>query len=138
MNIETLKAQMKKIVELRTAEAQAAAIKTEAYKELEIAENEMVQMLIDAQLPNFRSEHGLASVSYRTSVKTPKTPEDKAAFYAYLKEKGLYDQMISVNSATLNSFFKDALETAKREGKDDFVVPGLGEVTVTPNLSFRK
>lgn len=127
-----------RIAELRTKEAEASNAKKLVTQELEANENEMLRLLQENDLPNFRSAFGLASISFRTSVKTPKTSAQKEAFYEFLKTLGVYEQMITVNSATLNSFYKEQLELARERGDDDFTVPGLDEVTISPILSFTR
>ena len=106
---------------------------------LEIKEKEVLDTLVANELKSYRSPSGLASLSFRTSVKTPKTDEDRSKFFEYLKSKGIYDAMISVNSMTLNSWYKEEFAGAEQAGTaDTFEIPGLTEVTVSPILSFRK
>ena len=54
-------------------------------------------------------------------------PDDIARekFFNYLKGKGVFEQMITINSRTLNAFAKVELETANEEGVLDFQIPGL-------------
>lgn len=138
LTMDEINAQISKIADLRVKEAAAAQAKKMVLDELEVAENKMIEMLIACNMKSHRGPDGMAVISYKTSVKTPKTPEHRAAFFAYLKEQGLYDAMISVNSQTLNSLYKEGLEQAKNDGKDDYQIPGITEVTINPSLSFRK
>lgn len=123
---------------LRTEEKAAGDVKRAITEKLEAAEYQMITWLVESNLKNYRSEAGLVSLAYRTSVKTPKMPEEKAKFYEYLREKGLYEAMISVNSATLNAFYKEQFALATEAGNSDFAIPGITEVTIDPILSFRK
>jgi hypothetical protein len=136
--LDEMNAQVARISELRAREAELSAAKTVASNELAVAEAEMIAMLEAGGLTNYRSPLGLVSVSFRTSVRTPKTPEDRAAFFAFLKERGVYDTLITVNSQSLNSFYKDEFAQAKERGDIAFEIPGIKEVTMTPNISFRK
>lgn len=138
ITVEQLTRQCQKIADLRWEESQLSMTKKKITEELEIAEKEMLEMLTASNLKNFKSSAGLVSITHRTSVKTPKTEEDRQAFFEFLKSKGLYDSMISVNSATLNSFYKAEFEEAKERGDDDFEIPGIKEVTIDQNLSFRR
>ncbi len=138
MDISKFTEQTKKIADLRILEAEKASDKKKVTEELEIAEKEMISMLTEANLPSFKSEYGNVFISHRLSVKTPKTPEDRAVFFNYLRLEGVFDSMITVNSATLNSFYKAQIEEAKARGEDDFEIPGLTEVTVEQNLAFRR
>lgn len=138
ITVDQLTRQCQKIADLRWEESQLSMTKKKVTEELELAEKEMLEMLNQSGLKNFKSPVGTVSISHRTSVKTPKTEEDRQAFFEYLKSKGLYDTMISVNSATLNSFYKAEFEEAKERGDDDFEIPGIKEVTIDQNLSFRR
>lgn len=80
--------------------------------------------------------HTLSTVE-KFSYKTPKTPHAKDELYAYLKARGVYDDLISVNSQTLNAFVKREMEIALEEGKTDFSIPGLEEPTLYKTLSLR-
>lgn len=129
---------LERIAELRDRETEAADVKKKITAELEATETRLVEQLLENNLTSYRCPAGLASLSFRTSVKTPKTPEQKKAFFDYLKSIGRYDELVSVNSQSLNSFYKEQLELAKEEGKEDVEIPGLTEVSINPNLSFRR
>lgn len=74
----------------------------------------------------------------KISVKNPQTPEEKEKFYNYLKEKNIFENMVSVNHMSLNSWYKEEIEAAKAAGNFDFKIPGLGEPTIFEDISFRK
>jgi hypothetical protein len=82
---------------------------------------------------------GKLVVSERSYVGLPKTPEAKEAFYSYLKDKGIFDELISVNSNTLNSFYKREREIAREEGRAlEFKIPGIGEPSTSTTLRMTK
>src|SRR3990167_8722461 len=126
------------------------ALKKEAIRkkkeELELLEKE--SKFIEEELLSCMAQHGQTryhSASYGTifrvdkfSVKVPKTPEERDAFFKYLKERGLFESMITVNSQTLNSWHSEELAQAKLNGEIDFKVPGLNEVTLYSRLGLRK
>jgi len=126
------------IATLRSEEARMSLCKKEVSANLEIAEGKALEVLVASNLKSFKSAHGTVGVTVRTSVKTPKTLEEKAALFAYLKEIGMYDELVSVNSTTLNSLYKSKLEEAQAQGQDDFVLPGVGEPSISQIISFRK
>lgn len=74
----------------------------------------------------------------RPSVSMPKVPEAREAFFAYLKERNLFEDMVSVNHNSLNAFFKAELESAIEAGKHDFKIPGLGDPKNFEYITFRK
>lgn len=88
--------------------------------------------------------YGTFSVQSNFSVKVPGTEEHREAFFAYLKERGIFESMITVNSATLNAWYKQELAAiaAKAEaGEDvdpDFKIPGIEEPKDFNVLRFRK
>lgn len=138
ITIEQLNGLIENVAKLRIEEARVSKEKSTVLSDLEMAENAVLEALVENGMTNYRGPAGMVSLSQRTSVKTPKTQEDREAFFFYLKEKGLYDDMISVNSQTLNSFYKAGLEEAREKGLTDFIIPGIGEVTIKASLSFRK
>lgn len=81
---------------------------------------------------------GSFGISRRFTYKTPKTPEEREAFFGYLKSQGTFDDLITVNSQTLNAYAKRELETAQEEGRSDFEIPGLGEPTLFERITIRK
>ncbi len=130
--------QVLKIGELRSDEEDASRVKKEISDQLEIEEKRMMEMLQDSGMTSYKSPVGQVVLAYRTSVKTPKLPEEKAALFAWLEEQGLYDAMVSVNSKTLNSLYNAKIEEAKERGDADFVLPGCDGVTITPQLRFKR
>lgn len=137
----TLK-EMNELVEQYATQRNLIKEKRDELKKLEdvssAQEAAILEALQDNGLQNYRSPHGLVSVTSKTSVRLPQTPEDKEAFYNYLKSRGIFDTMISVNSMTLNSWYKAEFANAIAEGNEDFKIAGLNEVTITPQLSLRK
>lgn len=138
VNLQEMNELGAKIAHLREEESKAAAFKKGITVELEKAEERATQILAENGLKNYRSPSGLMSLAFLTSAKTPKTPEDKSALFEYLKSIGRYDDMVSVNSQTLNSFYKERLELAKEQGLSDVEIPGVTEVTVLARLSFTR
>jgi len=126
------------IVELRDKEKEASNAKKVVTAQLEIAENRALALLEGHGLKQYRAPSCLLSLAFLTSAQTPKTPESKAALFQYLKSINRYDDMVSVNSQTLNSFYKEQLELAKERGEDDLKIPGITEVKVLPRLSVTR
>ena len=74
----------------------------------------------------------------KISVQTPKTPEEKQALFEWLKERGLFVEMVSVNSATLNSFFNSEADKAAEKGNFEFRIPGVGEPKPYTTLEMKR
>lgn len=73
-----------------------------------------------------------------TSVKTPKTIEEKQELFEFLRERGIFDEMVSVNSKTLNTLYKNLSEEAADQGILEFVMPGVGAPTTYTTLEMRR
>lgn len=106
--------------------------------ELEGLKTRLADYLIQLDKTSYDSAFGKITVKNIFSVATPKTPEAKAQFFDYLKEKGIFEDLISVNSKTLNAFYKQELQIAQEAGAVDFKIPGLDEPFYKQSLSFKK
>jgi len=80
---------------------------------------------------------GTLSVQNRFTVTVPKG-DNKLTFFDYLKENGIFEDMATVHSQTLNSWFKEKQEQALAEGNLEFSVPGISEAKIMKTLGFRK
>lgn len=81
--------------------------------------------------------YGTLSITNRFSVRVPKG-DDKLKFFEFLKEKGVFEDMVTVNSQTLNSWYKEQLEEQLNAGNPDWMAPGIGEAKLSKTLAFRK
>lgn len=93
-------------------------------------EKTILAAMEELNLSNF-SIDGIGTIFVRTkfSVKTPKSPESKEAFYQYLKDIGQFDSLISVNSQTLNAWVNGLKEVSERDGTQFKMPPGLNDFT---------
>lgn len=87
---------------------------------------------------SYKSKFGNIIRVQKSSVKVPKDPESKAKFFEYLDQKGIKDDILTVNSNTLNSFYKAEKESAIAAGAEEFSIPGLEPPTVFFQLQMRK
>lgn len=51
--------------------------------------------------------------------------QDKHLLTAYLKERGIFEDMITYNASKMNSFYKEEMDKAKEEMNLDFNIPGM-------------
>ena len=118
-------------------------IASEANAAAEAHDGKILKILQAAKKDSYKVDGvGTISITHRSSVATPKTIEDKVSFYDYLKKTSGAEVMysfMSPNSQSLNSWYKEKLEKAK---KDDtiatFKIPGLAGTVASEILSFRK
>lgn len=102
-------------------------------------EKKILECLEQMGRTSYKGKVGTVSITHRTSFRLPASPEEKEAYFNYLRDKGMYDSMISVNSQKHNSFCKAEMEIAEAEGRGlDFKIPGVLEPTINKTLSFRK
>ena len=105
--------------------------------EIDTLETRIIALLTEAELKTFQGQAATVTVTERMSVKVPRDPESREAFFNYLKDKGMFESLITVNSQSLNKFYKTEEEVAVQNGEIDFKIPGLEQPTVYPDLSFR-
>jgi len=121
--------------ELTALEEAKKPLNEELYK----ADQRILEQLQALGVNSFRSSSGLISKTNKYSVTTPKTREDKEAFFAWLRSKGedVYWQHVGINSLTLQSIYKQEFEAAKEAGDLGFEIPGVGSPVLMESLSRR-
>ena len=132
-----------KVTEIRAKEVEyeeQRKISTALGYEVDKLYEQIGQMLLDLGQDSFKTPLGTISLRKRTSFKTPKDEESRTAFFNKLKEMGVFESMITVNSNTLNSFLKAEYESAEASGEDmvTFKFAGIDPPTVTVTASLRK
>jgi hypothetical protein len=108
--------------------AKEAEIK-ERTKALTNLKFKILRVLEQNDLQNFKCSHGLFYKQKEVSIPLPKGP-DRDAFFEYLKQTGQYDALITLNSRTVNSWYKKERENAEKE-KRLLIIPGLQSPTET-------
>lgn len=132
------------IATIRDIEAkykEAKAISDALYAELTSAKNKVVEMLEASGKTVYVAEGlGRVRLTYEMSVQTPKTPEEKKAFFQWLsKEMGqeVADAYLSVNSQSLNALYNELTEQYASRG-EILHIDGLGEPIARTKLSLTK
>jgi len=111
--------------------------------ELSSVYNQYRKQLIDMMVRSNKEKYhvvgiGGVSVYDKFSVQTPKTADEKDAFFNFIEQKYGREGRIaytSINSQTLNSLWKQLYDEC--DDKAAFVVPGLGQPMAEKALSFR-
>lgn len=124
---------------LRLLEEKAAADATAKEKgsAYEAYRREMGAMLQAAGIDRFEYGGRIIYLRTRTSVKVPSSTEDREAFFNYLKEKGIFEQMITVHSTKLNSFYQSEWDQAVENGELSFSMPGIDDHTERFTLEIK-
>lgn len=99
----------------------------------------IVRLLLEHGKESYRARTGTVSVSKRLAVRCPQGA-DKEKFFEYLKTKGIFEDIATVHSATLNAYYKGEMEAARSQGQDiaNFQIPGVGAPTYFETLNMRK
>jgi len=106
--------------------------------ELSGVQAQLLEYMDQMELTSHKTKFGNIIRVQKMSVKTPKDPEQKAQFFAWLESKGIKDDILSVNSKTLNAMYNAEMESAKAAGKEDFSIPGIEAPTMYQQLQMRK
>lgn len=136
-SLPEMNALAEEIANLRDREKELSDAKKKITEALDLKENRVTEILLENNLTSYKAPAGTMYLAFKTSVRQPQGDE-RVKFYDWLKKEGRFEEMVSVNSMTLNSFYKEQLELAKETGKSEFAIPGLTEIKVTPTLNFRR
>lgn len=135
MNIQDMDRMVARCLSLREQHKQKKEEAAQIYAELENLQQELISILQENNRTSYISPEGAFSYDIRETFRTPKDPDSRAKFFAYLKEKGVYDDLISVNATTLNSWAKGEMALSNDK---DFQIPGLVKSEPTFKASLRK
>lgn len=135
--LEKLTRAAEEIVARKRALAHAEALYDKEKAEYEKRCGEFQAMLEACGLYGFDHPLGKFTLVSRTSVKVPKTEEERAEFFEYLRSRGIFDSMITVNSQTLNAWYRAEEEAQLASGVVDFQVPGLAPPVTFTQMQVR-
>jgi len=100
---------------------------------------ELMGYLMDLlEIKSYKSKSGTITKSDQPNYRLPQDDSSRNAFFAYLKERGVYDSMITVNANTLKSYIKAEVELAEAEGNIGFIPAGIEETEYRTVYSLRK
>jgi hypothetical protein len=135
--LEEFEAQVDQLFEMKE---KAKALEFEA-SQINVQVDELQEKLIAVLEAHGKTKHvgrkGSISLSIDSYPSLPKEPLKREAFFAYLKQRNIYDDMVTVNAQTLRRFYKDEKEANGGEENPDFAIPGL-EPYERKKLSMRR
>lgn len=111
---------------------------SEKSAELDGFQQKILQFLTEFDKTSYRAGAGMVVKQTKFSVSMPKDPDAKARFFRYIKERNLFEDLVTVHHQTLNSFYNAELEAAKETGDIDFGIPGIDEPKTYEIVAFRK
>ena len=135
LTIKQLDSMIQECFRLKEQYTDAKKVASDYYAKLEEMQQHCIAALQSVEKTSYSSPYGNFRYSVRESFRTPKTLEAREAFFAYLKSKGLFDSMITVNNATLNSWAKQEVESCPEL---DMQIPGLEKSEPTFVASMTK
>jgi len=95
----------------------------------------MLQHLEDLDMEKYSHPKATIYTINKFSLKVPKDEENKGKLFAWLKERGIEMQYLTVNSKSINSLFKAEMETSE---DPDFEIPGIGKPKHYAELGVRR
>ena len=106
----------------------------EENKKLTKMENKILEYLEALGRTSYDAPIGKFTRETRYSVKLPQG-EDKEKFFEYLKERGVFEDMVHMNSKTLQSFYRTEMEA--HADIPGWKVPGCADPTGQVIVKFK-
>ena len=97
----------------------------------------ILEAMIEHEIPSVKGSFGTVSVQYQKTFRQPATIEDKLKLFDYLREEGIFNDMVKVDSRTLSSWASKEVEAKERDGVIGWVPPGLEAPSGFPKISLR-
>jgi len=127
MEVKKLDEMLEKALELNEEHKRIKEEASKVWAKYETLYMEIINHLIDLDRDSYKSPNVQFNFVEKQTAKVPKDDENRKLFFDYLKSRGAYERMIGVNSATLNSFYKQERELEAHKGNFDFKMPGIIE-----------
>lgn len=139
ISIEVFQKLGEELFELRELKQKFEDETSKVSEKLEAKKRELLTIMEKAGLDNQRiAGLGIVYTQSKFTVSMPKDPEKKKDFFNYLREKGIFEDTVTVHSNTLNSYYKTEMDNAIEAGNTDFKIPGLDEPKLVKTLNMRK
>jgi chromosome segregation ATPase len=127
----------KKLVELNKSKDALEDQVTVINKEIMQIEQQCTNYMKELERDEYVSPFGKVSIEEKWRVNLPDTPVAKKLFFDHLRERGLFDKYATVNSNSLNAYFKAEWEEAKRTGNVNFALPGIEAPRLFEKTNFK-
>jgi hypothetical protein len=106
---------------------------------LEALKAKIVITLKEHERESYKSDFGTVTVSEKWRVKLPDNDLAKKELIEHLRERGLFEKYVTVNSNSLNSLFMADWEAAKKNGLGmEFKMPGISDPSLFETLHITK
>ena len=135
MDVEELEGKIDKCFALRNAIGELKEIVSTRTDELKKCQQEITDYLNEISKESYHGRAGVFAKKDKYSYRLPKDQANRELLFAYMKEQGVYDEMVGVNSITLNSWANQEIEA---KGLIDYRIPGLAQADIYTVVSMRK
>lgn len=125
MTVEELDALCADFIAKKEYVAKAEERMKEIKKEMKDAQSKVIAALEEMDKTENEGAFGKVKVTQKEYYKCI----DKHAAYTWLKERGEFDDMASINANTLSSHIKDLVHDAHEKGEFDWLPPGIHDAT---------
>lgn len=113
-------------------------LKSDADEALDALDRQLLSCLARLNRTSWDSPLGKFSSRLVSTVRVPKG-DAREEFFNYLKDTGEFDTLITVNSQTLNGWYKREQIRAEEEGRlTEFKVPGIEETETKSTVVFKR
>lgn len=136
VSVQELEREIEQMFALRMKKEQKEAEAKALNEQLQELQAKVMGKLESLELTSYKAKSGTFSFSMREGFRVPKDLENKKKFFEFLKGKGIFDEMITVNAQTLNSWAKAEIEAALERNDFDFQVPGLEKASPVPSFKM--
>ena len=132
LTVKELDAMCAKFTELKDKLDKKKEELSELEKEAKAIEFKIIETLQSSDKKSWEGEFGKLGWVQRSSYKQPENMDKKLELFAYLRGKGIFNELVSVNSNTLSSWAAQEIKAHEERGEYGWLPPGIGE----PSMSY--
>ncbi len=136
ISVVEIEQEVEELIKMREEHAQLDRQAKDMKNELTTKQGKLQAKLESLGLESYKGKAGTFSFRMIQGFKVPADMEAKLQFFDFLKEKGVFDEIVTVNSQTLNSWVQSEIEAAETQGNFDFKVPGLEKSAPRPKYTM--
>jgi hypothetical protein len=125
ISVEELEAMVEEAFDLKRQHAEAKKTASAIHHDLTMLQAKIGVELDKLKKDSYHAKKGIFSKREEPYYRLPQDDDNRKKFFDYLKERGVYDTMITVNARSLQSFVKQEVEIKEDEGDFDFVPSGI-------------
>lgn len=125
ISVQELEEKIKKAFELKQQHASLTKEAADVHHDMQKLQAEIGVELDKLDKKTYQSNYGIFSKRDEPYYRLPQDDESREKFFDYLKKRGVYSTMITVNARTLQSFIAQEVAMKEDEGDFDFLPSGI-------------